>query len=495
MALTNHILTIIEPTIKLDEYRFKSYGEEEGKANTSLAYGAGDEPLVIINGYTFNEGDIKSLEIDVSGKIPELNLVIVDTNGQFGIDTFPRDGDVVSVRIQPRQKDVYRNIRIDFDIDEVDAPPSNSIQKGLGGAVYTFSGAMKIPGMFAETCKTFEVGNSLDHLESIVTELGLGLATNVEAPDDSMNLVIAYDSYLDTIENRVQHSYVGESSFQTFAIDPYYYLNYVDINSLLESPEDIEKVLANFDQNLEDVISNQLDNKTNEQEANLILTTHSKAEGTNMHITAYTLKNNAGTAVKLNGYKRVLQYFENDSEEGLVSFDVEPMTSSKLKDIEEPLKGRRDEERYKQEVKYKYMGRIDTDPETSNTHLNYNFARIHNKQNMDELYKMTLEVELSAFNPGIHRFQKLPIIIFNQTQAQVNADNALKRAKKDLNFDAAEEHDSKDQLADPSTVDEFLTGFYVIGGIKYRYSNRIGRITQVLTLLRREWPSRLNNIR
>lgn len=493
MAITNHILTVIEPTIKLDEFRFKSYKEEEGKSNTSKSYGSDNEPVIIVNGYQFNAYDIKAMEIDVTGVIPTISLTLIDTNGQFGIDTFPRDGDVINLRIQPRQKDVYRNIKIDFDIDNVETPPVGSIEYGIGGGKYVFTGTMKVPGLFAEKCKTFGNANSLDHLELMATELGLGLATNVQTADDSMNLIIAYDSLLDTIQKRVEHSYISDNSFQTFAIDPYYYLNYVDLNDLIESPEDIEKVLANFDENLEDTLNSE--NVTNEMESNLILTSHNKAEGTNMHIIRYSLKNRAAENVKLNGYKRVLQYFENDSEEGLVNFDIEPLTSSNLKDIEEPLRGRRDEERYKEEVKYKYMGRIHTDQETSNTHLNYNFARLHNKQNIDELYKMTLEVELSTFNPGIHRFQKLPIVIFNQTTAQTSADNELKKAKKDKNFDAGKEQDRDDQIADPSSIDEFLTGFYVVGGITYTYSRRLQKITQKLTLLRREWPSRLNNIR
>lgn len=500
MAIENHILTIIEPSIKLDEFKFKSYGEEDGlEANTSLSYGAESEPFISINGYTFNDGDINSMTIDINGTVPTIELSITDTKGYFGVDTYPRDGDVISVRILPRQRDVYKHVKIDFDIDDIESPQQASFKKG-GLGKYMFSGTMKIPGAFAEACQSFEANNSLEHLEEIAAQLKLGFATNIETADDSMKLMIAYDSLIDTIKNRVSHSYVSEDSFQTFFIDPYYYLNYINLNKILESPEDLQQVMATFDANLEDnPTSNMNDGDSNEIEAPLILTSHNKANGTNMHIVSYALKNTSGAAVKMNGYKRILQYFENDSSDKLVSFNVEPMSGTKLKDMEEPLKGRRDEERYKHEVKYKYMGRIHTDPETSNTHLNYNFSKLHNKQNIDELSKLTLEVELSSWNPSITRYSKFPVVIFNQTQQQVEADSALKDAKKEKQFETQGVSGSSDpsekQQDDTSSIDEFLTGFYVVGGMSYKYSNKLQKITQRLTLLRREWPSRINNIR
>jgi hypothetical protein len=490
MALNNHILTIIEPSIKLDEYTIKSFKEEEGKSNISDGLGK-ETPLIIINGYAFEPLDIQSLEIDSTGVIPKINVTIIDTKGFFSVDTYPRDGDVVTLRIAALQKNLYKDIHIDFDIDNVNSPAQSSIQKGIS-ARYTITGVMKVPALYAEVCKNYEAANSIDQLQLVSSDLGLGFATNIETSNDSMNMLIANDSYMDAIKKRVEHSYINDDAFQTFSIDPYYYLNYVNLNDLIESDEDFETVKINFNKNLTDLPDSE--NDANEVETSLFLTTHSKAQGTNQHIEAYTLINRSGQASKLNGYKKTLQYFENDSDEGLVSFDLEALTSSNLKDIEEPLKGRRGEERYKQEVKTKYMGRIDVDPKTSNMHLNYNFARIHNKQNMDEMQKLVLQVELSGFNPAIHRYQKVPVFIFNETQQQIQADKQLKEKKADKDFESSPTVDETDSIASKATIDDFLSGFYVIGGIKYKYSKRTGKISQSLTLYRREWPSRLNNI-
>ena len=44
-------------------------------------------------------------------------------------------------------------------------------------------------------------------------------------------------------------------------------------------------------------------------------------------------------------------------------------------------------------------------------------------------------------------------------------------------------------------MDEFHTGYYVVEDIKYMYDSDTGAgIQQKITLLRREWPSKLNTI-
>lgn len=498
MALNNHILTLVEPSIKLDRFNYTPLKDAEGITDVNEGMGL-EVPLVIINNYNFQDEDIQSLEINLSGPLPVINVTVGDSQGKFMVDTFPRDGDTISVRIGAKQKNVYKDIRIEFDITNVQMPPKSGPEIGSNAVKYTFKGMMKVPGIFADKCIAYESANSIEHMIKIANELGLGLATNIEMANDTMKFIVAYENMLDAIKNRVEHSYVSDDSFQTFSVDPYYYINYVDLNAIINSEEDIEQVLTSF--------ANDIDNDTNAGvqfdqdksirniEVPLLLSNHENYGDTSMHITRFALKNRSGEALRANGYKRNIEYFENDSPEGLVNFGIEALTSKQLRDIEEPLKGRRDEERYKTENKTKYMGRLDTDPNTANTHINYNYARIHNQQNLDELKKLTLEVELAAFNPGLHKYQKLPIVIYHYTTPQIKASDSVKLAKKAENFDAAATSDDDVQIGDNATLDEFLTGYYVIGDIKYRYSSKVGRIIQVLTLLRREWPSRANNIR
>jgi len=494
-ALDNHILAITEPTIKLDKLEYNSFGEGEGneRANTSQAY----DTVVSINNYIFSDDDIRSFNLRCDVTIPTLDITIIDGLGLFSTDTYPRDGDVINFRLASKNNDTYKDIRIDFDIIRVTSPNTNALKESVSGQKYSFNCKMKIPGINAHNCKSYGKGTSLDHAELIANDLKLGLATNIDASDDEMNLVLAFNGVGDTLDDLIKHSYVSEESFQTYSIDPYYYVNYVDLNQLLNAEGAFEDSLATLDVDMGDQPSTTDQGTveaTDKIESPLILTNHDAHSGTSLHISSYSLKNSAGSKLKKNGYKRILQYYENDSDEGLVSFDIEAISGTNMSDIEEPLKGRRDEERYIQEVKHKYVGRRHADPETSNTHLNYEFAMIHNSQNLDELGKMTLEIELDVCNLAIHRWQKIPIIIFQRSEVKIGADRVVKKNKEEKGFETVVPEE--EEIPNPGKLvkDEFLSGYYVVGGIQYFYKSGEYAIKQRLTLLRREWPSRMNNI-
>lgn len=488
-SIDNHILAITEPTITVDKLVFESFGENEG--NDKAIQSKGLNLVVMINRYEFSMNEISKMNLDCTGTLPILEVVLIDSKGQFGIDTFPRDGDVVNLRMGTLDKTTYKEIRMDFDIIYVETPNQKS---SVTGGKYVLMGRIKIPGLYAEDCKSYGVGTSLDHIEKIANDLKLGVATNIDATDDSMNLVIPFNSMYDTLEDLVRHSYIDDDSFQTFSIDPYYYLNYVNLNKLFDSEETFEQAKIAFNADYTDMPSTGVTDSIHQAESPLVLSNHKRDSGTNRFIISQSLKNMTGASSKKNGYKRVLQYYEDDSEEGLVSHDIEPLASKNMKDIEEPLKGRRDEDRYKNEIKYKYVGRKSGDPETSNTHLNYEYAAIANSQNMDEVKKMSLDIELETFNPAIHRYHKIPVFIYTNDTAMLLADKTLKDKKTENGFEAEKIEDS--YLTDPSVyvVDEFLSGYYVVGGIQYTYKAGDPSVKQKINLLRREWPSRINNV-
>lgn len=491
-SIDNHILTITEPTIKLDPLEYDSMGEGEPGARANSSKGM--NVLVVINNYTFSTEEISAMNLDCTGILPILNISVVDKKGLFNIDTFPRDGDVINVRLGTLDKTSYKDIRMDFDIIYADAPPQN-MDSRVGR--YTFMGRIKVPGMFADECKSYGDASSLDHVEAIANDLKLGVATNIDSTDDSMTLVVPFNTRYDTLVDLVKHSYVDEDSFQTFSIDQYYYVNYVNLNALFNSEETLEDAILAFNVDLTDSPNDSADSSINQASLPLVLSNHPRDEGTNRFITRQAIKNKAGANMLKNGYKRILQYYENDSDEGLVSHPIFLHSSKNMKDIEEPLRGRRDEKRYKDEVKYKYVGRKTGYPGASNTHLNYEYSAIANVQNMDEASKMTLEIELETFNPAIHKYHKLPIVIYTNDQDRIGADRILKKKKAEDNFETEGVDESDDSSrVDPAVyvVDEFLSGYYIVGGIQYIFRAGQEHVKQKLTLLRREWPSRINNI-
>lgn len=488
MPLNNHILNVLEHSLELDTIEFNARNEDKGGDKISHEIG-GPVPMIVINGLSFSDSNIKRFELDCTSKIPKINIVIQDLSGLFSTDTMPRDGDVISIRLAARQQDTFKDIRIDFDIDEVSGPPSRALESAIKGSKYIIDGTMKIPSLYSEGCKAY-TGTSREQIEEFASTLKIGLATNIDASDDKMKALNACQPNIEFLDNLVLHSYVGEESFQTYTIDPYYNINYVDVNSLLDSEEGLDDTYLNmqidFDESGEETSSNQIEIKN-------ILTNAQSFKSTNNYIESYKLINNSGALSKKNGYKRKMIFFENDSE-GSVSFDLEPLASKNMKDIEEPLKGRRGEDRYQKEMKSKYVGRLPIQSdEEPNVHLNYSYAAISNQQNLDEMNKLKLEIKLASWNPGLHLWQKIPVQILKAGKAQIDGAQGIIDNKEEKGFDTDQEIDENTMDTVDQVKDEFLTGFYVIGGIKYNYKETEG-ITQTLTLLRREWPSRLDNI-
>lgn len=493
MALERQILTRTEPTIALDDLQFKSNGEEDGKALVSKDLG-GRAPLIHINGYVFQEGDVTSMLLDMNGIIPKITVTISDGSGHFMIDNYPRSGDVLSLRIASRQTDTYKDIRIDFDIEKVQGSPKAPKEQATGGAKFTVTGIMKIPGLFAESCKTYGEGSSLDHLEAMATDLQIGFASNIDSPDseDLMNLVIPFRTMSDVIAETVKHSYTGEEGFQTYSIDPYYYLTYVDVNKIFNTEDGVDLSFASFAERYDERAGEEDD----KMESPLVLTTYQQTAGTNLHISKYAMKHGAGKVARTQGYKRVLQFYEDNPMHengglGEIRVDVEPKSSENLKDIEEPLKGRRGEDRYLSEIKYKYMGRASN---TSNTHPQWKFAEMNNSQNLSELNKLKLEVELAAVNPAIYKYQKIPVIIFTEGLEQKLSSDQVENKKKDEGFDNTGDTEGRENATGEQKINSFLTGYYIVGGIQYIYNSKDDEIKQKLILWRREWESRSNNL-
>ena len=499
--LDRHILVITEPTIKLDKMVYDSGKEEEPEGKKISRENGTLTPAVRINGIDIEQMDLNGLTIKLTGFLPEISLSFMDNQNMFRGDSIPRDGDVVSVRLASRQDKIFKDIRMDFDIIRCNI--SSSADNGENaqsqpGGLYSINGRLKVPKIFAEESKGYGKKTSLDHLEQIATELQLGFATNIDSTDDEMSRFCAYMPKIRFIQDIIKHGYISDDSFVTGKVDAYYYLNYVDLNKVLDSKNDLE--MSYFHKLQEDLNKNPDDpNTVNEIKAPLMITNHPQWQSSSQFFENFRIINESGQKTMKYGYKMKLQYFENDSDEGLVEFDLEPKASKNMRDIEEPMKGRRqDETRYKEEVKQKFVGRMDVDKDHGNMNINHYFAAIQNKINYAESSKMKLEVILDNVNPSIYLFMKLPVFVVTYNTDEVARQRSLKQKMKEKGFKTVGEEYGEDPTSeggDKIAMDEFHTGFYVVENIEYLYDSEDGLgIRQKLTLLRREWPSKVNHI-
>lgn len=503
MAVSSNILTVIEPKIVLDEVQVKNMAEDEGAGPKQVpSKRIGDlMPMVNVNGYSINDEDLINFELELTDDLPKIYVVFQDTRNLFLVDNYPRDGALVNVRIASKNPTTYKSIRMDFDIIDIYADP---VFGDMETPIYRISGICSIPGLFSEDCKSFGEGTSLDHLEAIATDLKIGLATNITSPKDSMKRILPYSNRIDFIRDTVDASYIGEESFQTYHIDQFYYLNYVDVNAQFNIKADFEDAFVTF---LQDVSVDIKNSDTDKMLSKLLLTNNLNLKGTSNHIESYTVLNTAARVVQRQGYGRGVQYYdEGDQEKKLREFNLETLTTKDIKPIESPLKGRygsAGEAVYKLERKHKFLGRqfYSDNVKSKNNHLNYNYSVVQNIINMAELEKMQLVIELGTNDNAFYRFQKVPVIIYEHSaQKKSILDEKQARLKEvgmeEGHFDGAKPEETPVEGKEASStakINDLLSGNYLIGKIMYKYTKETG-MKQRLHLLRREWPVSLNQL-
>ena len=503
MELANNILAVIEPKIRPTEIKIDALVEEkpdEAKVNQTSVIGT-LKPMVLINGYQFSPDNITFFELDLSQILPTCKLSLTDSAGKFAVGSYPRDGDFFTILINSKNQETFKSIHMDFDIASCDAPKAGNV----GSATFNIEGFCKIPKIYGEDCKHFENGTSLDHMKLVSADLELGLATNIDATDDSQIRIMAYEPYMDFIKTIVKESYIGEESFQKFWVDPYYYLNYVDVNALFNSPNppilEFAESLASAAESMTPSADAKKDaDFGNDIEVPLMLTNHVKFMGNNAFIESHELINNSAEISAKAGYAREVTIYDNNGDKKKQEFRIEPLGGKDLKELEEPLRGNRNDKRHLDQIKYKYIGRQEAgDDGLGNVHPNAAFAQLHNTQNAMEVQKMKLKVTLNSFNPSLYKYQKIPVLMYITNKKAIEQNERIKGDKKELGmdkdepFNLGEDTESITPGRSPSNaLDTFLSGYYIIEDIVYRTSD--GETKQHVTLLRREWPTRTENL-
>ena len=501
MELDNHILAVVEPALMPTEIKMEALAEDEGDNvdKQTKAIGA-FEPFILCNGVQIKRVNIESFEIELSGNVPRCTVSFTDL-GAFKVDSMPRDGDFFTILLNSKHQETFKSIHMDFDIIEVNS--SADAPDVEGNSEISLEGIAKIPRLFGEDCQVLDSDTSLAHLEKIARDLELGLATNVENTEDKQARIQAYETFLDFIKSIVEDSYISDDAFAKWYIDQYYYLTYVDINKIFNSKnpklDEVMSVLTSFTNS--EAQRRQAEDTTDSDniQVPLILTNHMELTGLSCYIRDFEIVNNSSKISLKAGNSRNVQIYDNNSEKGerFQEFTIEPLTTEELTELEEPLKGNRKDERYKDQVKYKYMGRQNAgDDGLGNTHANAAFTKLHRKQNQMELEKMKLKCTVEGFNPSLYKFSKVPVVIYHYDKTKIEAEQMADHFREEAGLTERPHKAGKPEV-DPNEMtqmmDKFLSGFYVIENIDYKYDKEEGMLTY-FTLLRREWPARSRNL-
>ena len=236
--------------------------------------------------------------------------------------------------------------------------------------------------------------------------------------------------------------------------------------------------------------------------APLLLTNSPDRFGYNSYISDYSLETSTADVWINNGYKRFTQYYNIGETSVYTSNFVDPMTTDGAAEKMILPKGRPHDDFYKTQIKHKWIGKQSTEPDSGNVHTNYLFAKILNFQNLQEIKKSTLNINLDGMNFYITKYMTLPIAIYEKGG---NPSNIKKLIDRDDQLGETDNPDDNTKVSnvtprygektsldfgsDPGDhyLNSFLSGNYVVSGYKYTYTYP-GPVKMSIKAIRREWP-------
>jgi hypothetical protein len=449
-------------------------------------------PFIVVNGYNITKY-LTKFYLDLSGFLPTVRFSFIAAESVFISVNYPKDGDIVSVYLRA-PGDFYKPFRMDFNVLSVASEPTSRYAeggvdhkaKGIN-LRFTITGECRIPGLYTQRIKSFSNLSSNDCLLEVSQDLNLGFASNEKTTDDKMTWICPSYSYYDFIQEVAIRAYKDDhSSFFDCWIDSYYTLNFVNLGnqfSYTKSPDQKAVFLPGNSQaglSVSNAIPGTPD--TDPVEMSLLITNLTGYGTVPYFPIGYTLTSRAGNNTNRMGYVNEIGFYDETSDkkdpsQKYVKYDVETQTPESVSTGMILQKGRARENNYKDEKRIEWHGVLNT--RTSDTsggvHENFLHAKVQNLINVNDVTKMTLEVELMNYFPGIYRGQVLPVQLY-AFDNDVRAQNVGAQGNKQTN------------TSGQPTLDVFLSGNYVVMGMSVYWSYG-GVMRQSLTLAKREWTA------
>jgi hypothetical protein len=339
-------------------------------------------------------------------------------------------------------------IRMDFRVAEYETVRNDD----KSGLKFLIKGLLDVDELHFSNYEVRK-GTSYNIIKDIAVQIGLGFASNVENSNDEMKWINPGDTYKEFIKDVTRYSYISDESFIWTFIDFYYNINYVDVQSELNT----------FMKNeIHPSTNKQVENTDNEDTALLYLTNNKSFISTNQYINKFNIDNQS-FKVNLDIFYRMEATWYDKNTNTITKQFIKEFKADQEK-LGSPLQELldRDSKIYDENVNDEYfIGKVDS---VDNVHKNYVLAKVTNKYNLDGLEKMKMIVTLNQINFSIKRFQTIRVEIYNEKN--MFSSNA-------------------DKVSELNNVNTKLSGFWFVTGINYLYK-RTGGVEQEVTLMRRD---------
>ena len=410
----SNLTQFFKPTLAPTNIQFdvEASGNDKGK----IAKQAGYMPFVWYNGVQISYQDILKFNLYHKGMLPVIEVTVVDSWGVLREDGFPHDDTNLSIYLNSKSLNL-RSINMDFKVLDF---------KDAGNNTYIISGICNIPQIYLRKFLSYGSKTSHETLQEVAKQCGLGFCSNINNSDDKMTWINSGFKNIEFIENVINNSYVSETSFQYCYIDFYYNLCYMDLNKEMDRDVSQDKMVTGFGYKFLADEDPDVDEKT----STLLLSNDRSAKESIAYFSKFDIINKS-TKVSLDkAYRTRTKYYDSNKKELLI-FDIESQTSDGSKSI--ILKGAvNDEKFFEENVTSTYVGKLDSfDDGKGNVHKNFNYSIPQNRQNLDDITKVSCVLTLPSNNFNLYVYQKVPIYFSPQKQTPTIENDFYKRISGD----------------------------------------------------------------
>lgn len=496
----------IKRNIVLDELSMpytKDNNSFGNKQNNQMNMAGINYPVICINDIFIGVNEIILMEIECSNFLPTISLKISPKGEGLLTKGAIKDGDIISIFFRT-SSNVITPIRCDFIINS-NRVTGYEVNNPLSTPIINLSGELFIPGIHSSRDNIYTCGTSKKAIKDICKKLGIGFAFNdVDETNDKQLWFSPKKKVIEYINDVVEHSWKDEQSFFKSWIDLYYNLNFINVNKMLTSDDDIDMTIGTMIRDMQDLSPIDTSDK-NAKITTKVLSNNYNYKQTPFYIFDITPVNNSskitteyGSKIKNDMFIHNHNYY-NQGENPHITLENIQMYDPKKVDNYMILRGRT---KYNKETSSDNdMQRANINTDDINTHsvwrgiqytisdkdkdtsvngwsgnvnINYNRAVSHNKINNVELDKMFIKVKVAGPCLQIMRGEKIPVILHYKDEMSASVTNNKDKKLADIN--------------------KLYSGYYFVDGFKILYKQNAAKdntFTNFYTefiLKRREWP-------
>jgi hypothetical protein len=394
-------------------------------------------PLVKVNNINIFWDKITKFELSSTGFLPQLTFTFKDDLDFTRSLDAPGNDNLVLVQILPPFDEAYKKINLRFFIENV---------KIVGQNVTIFA-KYNVNNLYQSQLKAFGELSTYEYFDKIATECQLGYATNIDSTEDKRYRYIRNNTYLSSLETDIHFSGTDRCILDSW-IDYHNYLILCDIYERYNANESDLKVWSS-PSNIPDT---ETDSEPTPKEVDAILTNSINDRTSQLFISAYTIKNNAGKSIK-SGTDKVLESYDMNKNE---NFSTLIQDGDIKKDTF---------------IKSVYMGEMFGE-------YDYFLGNTCRTAYMQKINSNTVEVSLATPLLGLERGQRVNLKWYetNEITNKIKEQNQI-----ETNIPDSEE-DTTD--GDLQTLNKQVSGQYLIIGTTIKFSGVSRGWNYILTLSR-----------